>query len=278
MRKNHVVVIGSGFGGVITARILNRLGALVTLVDAARHPRFAIGESSTPIADQLLRLIGSRYGFEDLVSMSCYGRWKSASPDVTCGKKRGFSYFDHRATRNTNRGATTEGFEGERSLLVAASPTDDASDTHWFRQEVDQALVTEACREGVELLEETRVTDLSRRADNCLDVKLSAGTNIVADFVVDASGNATTASLLQQPDLTHRLRTRTKTAYSHFSNVESFSSYFDSIHDDRRATWPFDADDAAQHHLIDEGWVWMLRLENGITSVGATSANHSVSA
>ncbi|MEM6470587.1 MAG: tryptophan 7-halogenase, partial [Planctomycetota bacterium] len=46
----------------------------------------------------------------------------------------------------------------------------------------------------------------------------------------------------------------------------------------RRATWPFDADDAAQHHLIDEGWVWMLRLENGITSVGATSANHSVSA
>ncbi|MEM7476554.1 MAG: hypothetical protein AAF483_16320, partial [Planctomycetota bacterium] len=31
---------------------------------------------------------------------------------------------------------------------------------------------------------------------------------------------------------------------------------------------PFYSDDAAQHHLVDEGWIWMLRFNNAITSVG----------
>jgi tetracycline 7-halogenase / FADH2 O2-dependent halogenase len=31
---------------------------------------------------------------------------------------------------------------------------------------------------------------------------------------------------------------------------------------------PFCGDDAAQHHLLTSGWVWMLRMDNGVTSVG----------
>ncbi len=32
----------------------------------------------------------------------------------------------------------------------------------------------------------------------------------------------------------------------------------------------FDGDDAAQHHVLADGWMWMLRFDCGITSVGIT--------
>ncbi len=61
--KKHadVAIIGSGFSGSILAWILAKQGMRVALIDAATHPRFAIGESSTPIADMLLRRLGHTY-------------------------------------------------------------------------------------------------------------------------------------------------------------------------------------------------------------------------
>ena len=43
-----VAVIGSGFGGSLTALALRARGQRVVLIERGRHPRFAIGESSTP--------------------------------------------------------------------------------------------------------------------------------------------------------------------------------------------------------------------------------------
>ena len=45
----RVAVLGSGFAGTILARVLHRQGHRVVLVERGRHPRFAIGESSTPL-------------------------------------------------------------------------------------------------------------------------------------------------------------------------------------------------------------------------------------
>ena len=36
---------------------------------------------------------------------------------------------------------------------------------------------------------------------------------------------------------------------------------------------PFDPDDAAQHHLLGDSWMWALRFNNGITSLGWVSQN-----
>ncbi|MCA9139032.1 MAG: NAD(P)-binding protein, partial [Planctomycetales bacterium] len=106
-----VAIIGSGFSGSILARILAMHGRRVCLIDAATHPRFAIGESSTPIADWMLRRIGQQYGLDDLVALSTYGTWQQSRPELACGLKRGFSYFDHRMDR-------PEHFLGEQSLVV----------------------------------------------------------------------------------------------------------------------------------------------------------------
>ena len=129
-----VAIIGSGFVGSILASILAKHGRNVVLIDSAKHPRFAIGESSTPIADFLLAHLGQLHGLDPLVQLSKWGSWQRHYPQLACGKKRGFSYFDHRVGRREVR----ESFVGQRSLLVAASPTDPSSDTHWYRADVDE--------------------------------------------------------------------------------------------------------------------------------------------
>ena len=74
--KFDVAIIGSGFAGSILAWILASRGRKVALIDAAIHPRFAIGESSTPIADKLLMRLGQHYDLPELVQLSTYGGWQ----------------------------------------------------------------------------------------------------------------------------------------------------------------------------------------------------------
>ena len=49
-----IAVLGSGFGGTLLAIIAHRLGFGTALLERGSHPRFAIGESSTPLANLLL--------------------------------------------------------------------------------------------------------------------------------------------------------------------------------------------------------------------------------
>lgn len=267
-----VAIIGSGFSGSILARILASRGRHVALLDGARHPRFAIGESSTPIADLMLRRLGEQYGLPDLIQLSSYGRWRESLPTLPCGIKRGFSYFDHRAHPETPDGRET--YVGQRSLVVAASPTDRASDTHWYRPAIDQYFCRAAEDAGVLVREGDAVTGLRQRTDPWVEIQTRTGQSFTARFVVDASGNsAITRATLHNGDLTDRLQTRSGSAFAHYRGVASFSSLENQRYGDQRASIPFDADAAAQHHLIDEGWVWMLRMDHGITSVGVTGAD-----
>ncbi|MEL6111063.1 MAG: tryptophan 7-halogenase, partial [Planctomycetota bacterium] len=236
----------------------------VALIDSSQHPRFAIGESSTPIADRILARLGQEHDLPALTSLSTHGGWQRSYPELTCGKKRGFSYFDH-------RGGRAETYLGELSLLVAASPTDDRSDTHWLRSDVDAFLFRSAVQCGVTSMENVLVTALECGEPNHL--WLSDGQRLSADFVIDASGRGQFLRRMgRRMDLTSRMQTKTRCAFGHFENVGSFSDAFNGQYNDDRASAPFDADDAAQHHLIDDAWVWMLRMNNGITSVGVTTS------
>ena len=53
-----VAIVGSGFAGSLTALALRRQGRSVVLLERGRHPRFAIGESSTPLANLAARGAG----------------------------------------------------------------------------------------------------------------------------------------------------------------------------------------------------------------------------
>src|SRR5262245_19835820 len=134
-----VAIVGSGFSGSLTALALLRRGRRVVLIERGRHPRFAIGESSTPLANLLIEELADRYDLPRIRLFSKWGTWQQARPDVACGLKRGFSFFFHEP------GAPfPDDREHQRQLLVAASPHDRIADTHWYRPDFDHALLQEA--------------------------------------------------------------------------------------------------------------------------------------
>ncbi len=94
---------------------------------------------------------------------------------------------------------------------------------------------------------------------------------IRCDWIIDASGQSgVLAKNAASHNLVNQLRTCTASTFAHYSGVAKWSD-IDSRPDSASRHDPFDPDDAAQHHLLDHGWIWMLRFNNGITSVGYTS-------
>ena len=180
-----LVVVGSGFAGSILAMVAHRLGRRVLLLERGRHPRFAIGESSSPLTGILLEQLAERYDLPALASLASYGAWQRAHPEVVCGLKRGFTFFAHEPGRRF--GARPD--RGDQ-LLVAASPNDELADTHWLRADVDAWLVQQAVSMGVEYLDEAGVEEVEPRADG---VRLSVvregrRLSVDADGLVDATG------------------------------------------------------------------------------------------
>lgn len=262
-----VVIIGSGFSGSLLAWILSSRGVDVAIVDAQTHPRFAIGESSTPIADLLLRQLGEKYELQPLCDLSTYGTWKKTHPRLTCGKKRGFSYYHHH-----DKDGFTEDNVGQRSLLAAASSSDASADTHWYRSEVDDYFFKQAILSGATPYSATSVVDIEPIGNN---YRIVCGGNftgdLIAEHIIDASGRAAvTSRLLDKPDRTDELKTKTTATYGHYRGVRSWNDYLQT-HGFDTSSDPFDCDEAAQHHTTADGWTWMLRMDNDITSIGFCS-------
>ena len=265
--RYDVAIIGSGFAGSILACILSRQGMRVALIDAATHPRFAIGESSTPIADMLLRRLGAQYGIDELVELSTWGSWQNSHPELGCGRKRGFTYFVH------PRGEPfSESSVGQRSVWVAASKSDPVADTHWYRPEVDEFLFQLALVSGATDLSGHAVRAIENHPDHWTMVVCEGQQRVAVktEWVIDASGQSgVLARMSDVPSQVSELRTKSYSSFAHFRGVKKMSDWLASHGYD--PSHPFDADDAAQHHLLPDGWIWMLRMNNGITSVGITS-------
>src|SRR5918994_3641537 len=90
-----LAIVGSGFGGSILAMVAHRIGLRVILLERGRHPRFAIGESASPLAGILIEQLADRYDLPRLRPLSAYGTWQRSYPHIVCGLKRGFTYFRH---------------------------------------------------------------------------------------------------------------------------------------------------------------------------------------
>src|SRR5947199_1676784 len=157
-----VAVIGSGFAGALTALALRSRGRRVVLVERGRHPRFAIGESSTPLANLLLEELADKYELPHIRPFSKWGTWQRARPDVAGGLKRGFTFYFHRA----GEPFVDDGMHA-RQLMVAASPHDEIGDTHWYRADFDLNLVREAEAAGVIYLDEAAIDGLRFAGTGC---------------------------------------------------------------------------------------------------------------
>jgi FADH2 O2-dependent halogenase len=259
-----LAIVGSGFGGSILAMIARRLGYRVMLLERGRHPRFAIGESASPLAGVLIEQLADRYDLPRLRPLSAFGTWLRAYPEVVCGLKRGFTYFKHETGCRY-----TAASDRSNQLLVAASPNDEVSDTHWLRADVDHFLVREAIALGVEYLDEVTLDAVEWHADGTATLageRRGASIRVRAGFIVDASGpRGFLSRALGIKERGFDEYPRTQALYSHFLNVARCDEMPDFATD---GVPPYPMDDAALHHVFDEGWMWVLRFGNGVTSAG----------
>src|SRR5262249_24281608 len=90
-----VIILGSGLAGSVTAAILARHGAKVVLIDAAAHPRFAVGESMTPQLVEWLHILAERFDVPEIKSLSSV---TALTRDIrpTFGDKGHFGFMLHR--------------------------------------------------------------------------------------------------------------------------------------------------------------------------------------
>jgi FADH2 O2-dependent halogenase len=261
--RYDIAIIGSGFAGSLLAMIARRLGRSVLLLERGKHPRFVIGESSTPLANLLLEDLSVRYQLPNVTPLCKWGPWRRTYPQIGCGLKRGFTFYHHRfGSRSPVNG------DRRNQLLVAASPHDEISDTHWYRPDVDLLLVQEAQNSGADYRDEVHL-ETAVELDDLVRLK---GTrhgepiSFSARFVVDATGpRGFLHKAFALPELALPQFPETQALYSHFRNVQRM--------DDSQAsdTPPYPVDDAALHHVFDGGWIWVLRFNNGITSAGVAA-------
>jgi len=238
--RHDLAILGSGFGGSLCALIANQLGLKVILLDNDAHPRFAIGESSTPQSDLMLAHLAEKYDLDFLRPFAAYGSWTKTHPEIACGPKRGFSYFNHQ--------------EGGGELLVAANPDIEHADTHWYRESFDAFLAAQVRSAGIELVENVNI---QLEMDSCHTLRFQ-DKEIQAGFVIDATGGSNPLLIEQQC----ALHTQSRALYAHFNEVKKWDEMHPAPHH------PFESHMAALHHLIDGGWMYVLHFDNGVTSAG----------
>ena len=254
-------MVGGGPSGSILARIACTLGHRVTLLEAEEHPRAAIGESSTPLAALSLERLAARYDLPDLYSLASWQRSRESFPRHRRGLKRGFTFFKHQKSQGFRCSAANES-----RLLVAASPNEGVADSHWWRAQVDQHLFQKAAEAGVEALQGARVegVDLS---DGGVEVRFNQGGRrhrLKGSLLVDASGEG--ALLPRQLGLERRsMETHSGLVGGHFRGVPTFAEV---APESSQLGDPYPADRAAVHHIVEEGWLYALRYDDGFVSAG----------
>lgn len=261
MRSCEVAIVGSGFAGSLLARVLTVIGYDVVLLERGTHPRFAIGESSTPLANLSLERIGRRYGLADCYYLATHGRWLAHYPKLRRGLKRGFTFYRH----HPHEPFANRGLDSER-LLVAASPRDELADTHWLRADVDHHFVREAIAAGVDYRDRVALTSVAMAADAVYlrGTRDGAAVELRANFLIDASGpGGFLARQLDIPSGVDRTETRAGLLFSHFDRVRPMHDIVPDL-----PPGPYPDDWAAVHHVIDEGWMYSLRFDHGTTSAG----------
>ncbi len=261
-----IVITGSGFAGSLMAMVVKQLGLRVILLEKYKHPRFAIGESSTPLTNLLLEELVTEYHLPRILPLTKWGSWQRSYPEIGCGLKRGFSFYYHKFGR-----AFEENPDRSDQLLVTASPHDQIADTHWYRADFDHFLVKEAERMGVEYLDGANVDEISLREDGVTLNGNRHGQSFAfhASFLIDATGpRGLLHRLLKLPELPMQYLPPTEGLFTHFTDVKRMSEIGNHSPDEQP---PYPVDDAAMHHVFEGGWIWILRFNNGITSAGVAA-------
>jgi FADH2 O2-dependent halogenase len=242
-----IAIIGSGLAGSVLAAVLARARLRVVIVDAGQHPRFAIGESMTPQAATLLRVIADRYDVPELHRLASF-RSITAGVTTSCGVKRhdGFRYV-----REAERPRPAEA----HGLMLGGGA---AAQSHLFRQDIDAWLFHLAVSYGARMRQRTTITGVDID-ETGVTLTAEPGEAIRASYVVDTSGpGSPLAAHLDLREKPTRLRHHSRSLATHMLAVTS----------------PDQTMAGTVRYLFPGGWLWTIpfgnhpHAVNGLTSVG----------
>jgi FADH2 O2-dependent halogenase len=260
-----VVIVGAGFGGSLAAAGMCRAGLNVVLLERFAHPRLTLGESSSALANLILEDLAAQWDLPQLARLSRYGSWCQHHPQVDRGLKRGFAFFGHRPETPFRPNP-----DHSNELLVGASPGDAVGDTHWNRADFDLFMLNTALQTGAKYYDHVQVGDLSESSNgwSIHGHRFDDHIHIDTQFVIDASGaGAVLARALNIDTTPWHLHTASAGIYGHFYDVNRWDPLYEEF-GGCRMDHPFLCDGAALHHIFDEGWMWVLRFDSGLTSAG----------
>lgn len=219
-----VIVIGGGPAGSTVSTLLARQGFSVTVLERERFPRFQIGESLLPYNNDLFSRLGVLDRLETLPHVPKYG-----ALFVTGDGQLGYSFrFDQRL-RDPYR----------RSFQVK-------------RAEFDQLMLENAERHGVHVRQQSSVAGVDLSNPERVVVRTSAGEELEARFVVDASGHGSVVGNIVGGR--SEVKTLRKIAFfAHYRNVPR----------------PEGKDGGSTViAVLRNAWFWMIPVSPEIMSVG----------
>jgi len=264
MKMYDVAIIGSGVAGSVTALLLSKLGYQTVMLEKGTHPRFALGESATPVMSKKIRHLGKVYGVPELGELSSYDQIMASERPFMCGPKELFHYFMHEP------GQTEARHEGRFREIVVQTPE---VDTQFLRCELDKRLVDYAIAYGSEYRDMTdvRAIDFSDAGVSLqVQKKDMAPETIDARFVIDATGfRSLLAHKFNLRVPTEELDTplRSRCIFTHFDSAGRLE---DAVRPDEafNSRLKVSRGRATQHHCFRGGWIWIIPFDSGVTSVG----------
>jgi len=243
-----VVILGSGLAGSVSASILARQGASVALVDAASHPRFAIGESTTPHLVEWLRILSDRFDIPELAGLFDV---KAANETIGPfhGQKQSFGFVRHQAGQEPD--------PEESTIYVVPKLITRAS--HLYRQDSDAHFFHVAAKYGVTIRQNWRAAELDFDDDG-VTVTGQNGEVFRGRFLIDASGfRSPLAQKFDLRDKPARFKHHSRSMFTHYIGVKPFDDVIDWSKKERPpAPW----NNGTLHHVFERGWLWVIPFNN----------------
>ncbi len=250
--KNHsydVIVLGTGIGGSMLGAILARNKLSVLMVDSETHPRFTIGEATTPDTNFRLKLLGLKYDVPEISHLSAFHPTRDhVSP--ACGVKRAFSFLYQREGQEQKPTETHQ----YPTLAPPMGP-----DCHFFRQDTDAYMMAVAVGYGAKVRQQTRIAEIDIQDDGVTIVSDKKET-FRAKYLVDGTGiRSVLAQKFQLREDPAKFRTNTRAIFTHMVGVRPYDQ-IGSTPDQHGLKYPLSQ--STLHHVFEGGWFWVIPFNN----------------
>jgi FADH2 O2-dependent halogenase len=249
-----VIIMGGGIGGSMLAAILAKHDLRVLLVEAEVHPRFTIGEATTPDTNFRLKLLGVKYGVPEIVHLSAFHTTRDyVSP--ASGVKRAFSFVYQRDGKEQNPKETHQ----YPTLAPPMGP-----DCHFFRQDTDAYMLAIAMTYGADVRQQTRVAQIDI-ADELVTLGTAKGEVFTGRYLVDATGmKSVLAHRFNLRDDPESYKTNSRAIFTHMVNVKHYDEVGAAP---REYGLKYPMSQSTLHHVFEGGWMWVIPFNNHVDAV-----------